>query len=57
MIATRPTTGFAFSGQIPDHEHFMALGHCLWALLLGYAGGHFARWVYLRRRREQNAAS
>jgi hypothetical protein len=45
-------------GQIePQREPFMIIGHCLWALLFGYAGGHFARWVYFRRLREQNATA
>ena len=39
----------------PDRLHFTAVGHCLWALLLGYVGGHFARFVYARRVREQIA--
>ena len=57
VLPPPPTTGFAYSEQLPYHEHFMTIGHCLWALLLGYAGGHFARWVYHRRLRQQNAAS
>lgn len=43
----------------PPRENFMVQGHFWWALLFGYIGGHFARYVYLRRDREapNNAAS
>jgi hypothetical protein len=34
---------------VPPRENFMHIGHYWWALLLGYAGGHFARFVYWRR--------
>jgi len=57
MRAQAPKTGFGYAGQTPDREHFMPIAHCLWALLFGYAGGHFARWVYFRRLREQKAAA
>jgi hypothetical protein len=30
----------------------MPTGHCWWALILGYAGGQFGRFVYARRVRE-----
>ncbi|HEX6962796.1 MAG TPA: hypothetical protein VF175_13075 [Lacipirellula sp.] len=58
-----PTYGRrAFSGgyflradSIPALEHFMPVGHCLWALLLGYVGAKFAGWVYVRRLREQES--
>jgi hypothetical protein len=33
----------------PPPEVFMPTGHYWWALLLGYLGGHFARFIYLRR--------
>jgi len=39
--------------ESPSRDTFMMVGHCWWALLLGYAGGHFARFVYWRRIREQ----
>jgi hypothetical protein len=38
----------------PPREVFMPIGHCWWALILGYAGGWFARFVYSRRTQEQN---
>ncbi len=38
--------------EIPPREILMPIGHCWWALILGYAGGHFARFVYGRRIRE-----
>jgi hypothetical protein len=36
----------------PRREVFMPVGHCWWALLLGYLGGRFALFVYVRRMRE-----
>lgn len=43
--------------EIPPREIFMPIGHCWWALALGYAGGHFARFVYLRRLKKQNPSA
>jgi hypothetical protein len=48
---------FRRASSIPALEHFMPIGHCLWALLIGYLGGHFARWAYVRRLRDQDLAS
>lgn len=39
--------------EIPPREIFMPVGHCWWALILGYAGGHFANNVYGRRLRDE----
>ncbi|MEX0610747.1 MAG: hypothetical protein WD229_01395 [Pirellulales bacterium] len=39
--------------DVPPREIFMRIGHSWWALILGYAGGHFARFVYWRRVREE----
>ena len=36
----------------PERAAFMRIGHCWWALLLGYFGGWFGRFFYLRRTRE-----
>jgi hypothetical protein len=36
----------------PERGIFMQIGHCWWALVLGYLGGWFARGVYLRREGE-----
>jgi hypothetical protein len=33
----------------PRRENFMPIGHFWWAVLLGYIGGRFGRFVYLRR--------
>jgi hypothetical protein len=33
----------------PSTEDFMQIAHSWWALLLGYLGGQFARFVYVRR--------
>lgn len=45
--------GFAGGGaslrEIPPRGIFMPIGHCWWALILGYAGGLFGRFVYERR--------
>jgi len=44
-------------GDRPPREQFMPLGHLLWALAFGYIGGHFGRYVYSRRMREQPPAA
>ncbi|WP_425396189.1 hypothetical protein [Aeoliella sp.] len=41
--------GTLISKGLPAPEHFLAIGHCLWAILFAYLGGKFAVWVYLRR--------
>lgn len=38
---------------LPHQEHFMAIGQFWWALLFGYVGGHFAKFIYKRRNTEQ----
>ncbi len=38
--------------ETPTRKFFMPIGHCWWALILGYAGGQFGRYVYARRMRE-----
>jgi hypothetical protein len=45
------TSGLYFRsrGYTPPGELFMPIAHCLWALALGYVGGHFGRHVYARR--------
>jgi predicted PurR-regulated permease PerM len=46
--------GFAIqTREIPQSGHFMPIGHCWWAILLGCIGGLFARFIYARRVREQ----
>ncbi|MCO6045167.1 hypothetical protein NG895_14745 [Aeoliella sp. ICT_H6.2] len=48
--------GLIYKG-LPVPEHFLAVGHCLWAILLGYLGGKFAVWIFARRiAREENVA-
>jgi hypothetical protein len=32
-----------------NRSDIMRIGHSLWALILGYIGGHFARNIYARR--------
>jgi hypothetical protein len=43
--------------QLPDAEYFTRIAHAFWALAFGYFAAKFARWVYGRRLREQNALS
>lgn len=40
--------------DIPRLSDFQIVGYCLWTLLIGYAGGHFARYVYTRRMAERS---
>ena len=39
----------AVQTELPQRGHFMAVAHHLWALLFGYAGSLFAKFVYARR--------
>ena len=53
-----PTPGPGFGGafsvrETPDRGQFMATGHLLWTLLLGYLGSRVALWAYARRLRSQ----
>jgi len=55
-----PTPGIGFGGiggismsESPDRGQFMAIGHLLCALLLGYLGSRVALWAYARRHRSQ----
>jgi hypothetical protein len=41
--------------EIPPREIFMPIGHCWWAVLLGYAGGFVARFVYWRRMQDEQS--
>jgi hypothetical protein len=41
------------TGEIPDRETFMVIGHAWWALLLGLLGGWLAWHIYLRRLQNQ----
>jgi hypothetical protein len=50
MAGSGPTVSYRES---PPREIFMPIGHSWWTLILGYAGGHFARFVYWRRFREE----
>jgi len=38
-----------FHNESPMRGDFMTIGHLLWTLLLGLAGGRFAHFVYCRR--------
>ena len=39
--------------QVPYHPDFMAVGHLLWTLLLGYLGSRLALWSYERRSKSE----
>jgi len=43
--------------ETPSRSLFMTIGHTWWAILLGYCGGLFARFVYVRRTREQSSSN
>lgn len=56
--ATANSGGVAFGGgglfrESPPRRIFMTIGHCWWALILGYVGGHFAQLVYRGRLRDE----
>lgn len=53
--ASAAGASFVTADERPERGAFMRIGHCWWALLLGYLGGWFARWVYLQRNREPAA--
>ena len=42
--------------EVPNSDVFITIGHCWWAFVLGLLGGHFARFVYVRRMKETTAA-
>jgi hypothetical protein len=49
---------FVFSGYVqetPDRGQFMATGHLLWTVLLGYFGSRLGLWAYTRRLRSQES--
>jgi hypothetical protein len=52
VIANPNNGGYVYDQERPNRQHFMLIGHCLWALLFGYVAAKFARWVYARRLRE-----
>jgi hypothetical protein len=45
------------SQELPPSGNFMPVGHIWWALLLGYIGARFARFVYVRRTVQPAAAN
>jgi hypothetical protein len=49
MTKTGPLAIF----PVPPAKTFASVGHTWWALFLGYLGGQFARFVFLRRVKEQ----
>lgn len=47
--ASAATPPNAYIDSVPRLEHFMRIGHMWFAILFGYIGGLFARFVYIRR--------
>jgi hypothetical protein len=41
-----------YTSTVPRLEHLLPIGHCWWALLLGFIGGLFGRWVYCQRTKD-----
>jgi hypothetical protein len=55
-----PRAGMAlnvFSVDSLDRGHFMAIGHLLWAFLIGYLGSRLAAWIDARRRQQQDGVA
>ncbi|MEX2316062.1 MAG: hypothetical protein WD669_02850 [Pirellulales bacterium] len=46
-----------FPQDWPPSDSFTLIGHYWWGFLFGFLGGHIARFVYLRRMKEQAAVS
>ena len=46
-----------FSVDSINLSHFMAIGHLLWAFLLGYLGSRLAAWIDARRRQQQDGVA
>jgi hypothetical protein len=46
--------GAMMTQESPDRGQFMAIGHLLWAIVLGYFGSRFAGWLYARRVRSED---
>ena len=49
---TPPASPGAGLREIPPRQQFMPIAHLWWGLLFGYIGGHFARFIYLRRTKD-----
>jgi hypothetical protein len=45
-----------YPNLFPSTEHVFQIAHCWWALVLGYLGGHIARFIYVRRMNDQTAS-
>jgi hypothetical protein len=58
QVTSNPDGTLSFNGQTviyvvrPYYKFFNAIGHWWFLLLFGYAGGRFARFVYMRRSKE-----
>jgi len=50
--AVAPGQRGAYSQTRPPGDKFMAIGHFWWALMFGYIGGKFARFISVRRNSE-----
>jgi hypothetical protein len=55
-VAARTGLGVptVYASTVPLLENFLRVGHCWWALLLGYVGGVFGRQVYSQRIKVSN---
>jgi hypothetical protein len=45
------------SSESPRREDFLGVAHVWWGLLLGYCGGRFAKFVYVRREQRANGTA
>jgi hypothetical protein len=50
-------TGGAKAIVMPKGLAFMQVGHAYWCVMVGTAGGFFARWVYQNRERQESSSS
>jgi hypothetical protein len=57
VLSGRPLSAIDFVTYLrrtrPTYDDFQRVGTCLWMLLVGYAGGLYARFVYARRTRPE----
>jgi hypothetical protein len=55
MVGPDGTNVRVYRATVPQLWYVLPIGHYWFALLFGYLGGHFARFVYVRRMKEQAA--
>lgn len=54
MFSSGGMGGGAYYHEVPERTQFMAVGHLLWALLLGCLGSRLAVWSYDRRAKAES---